>query len=351
MSGQPSDDADGDADDAGDLPTVTVLICAYTEQRWDQLVAAVGSVAGQTPAPLQIVLVIDHNPALLERAVAEFAGADVVANRHVSGLSGARNTGVEESRGDVVIFLDDDARAHDGWLAALVTPYAEPTVLGTGGVARAAWPDVRPSWFPREFDWVVGCSYRGLPEQEAPIRNPIGATMSFRRSAFATAGGFQTDFGRVGTLPLGCEETEFSIRLRTLVPDSRIIHVPGAVVDHVVSADRVTVGYFLRRCVAEGLSKAAVTAHVGNAQGLASERAYVTKALPSGVVDGLVPGRSDGAWRPARSAMIVAGLVATTLGYVLGLLHLGAIASRLAAAPKPKARWRLTGSRLSGRRR
>ena len=131
----------------------------------------------------------------------------------------------------------------------------------------------------------------------------------------ADPAGFQTDFGRVRTLPLGCD---------------------GALVDHSVSADRVKVGYFLRRCIAEGLSKAAVTAHVGREQGLASERAYVTKALPSGFLNGLLPGRTDGAWRPSRSAMIVAGLAATTLGYVLGRLNLGAVASRLAAAPKPK---------------
>jgi GT2 family glycosyltransferase len=316
---------------------VTVLICAYTERRWDQMVAAVGSAAAQTLTPAQIVLVIDHNPDLLERSVAEFPGADVVANRYESGLSGARNTGVDEARGDVISFLDDDACAEPDWLATLVAPYADPTVVGTGGVARAAWPDVRPPWFPSEFDWVVGCSYRGLPVHEAPIRNPIGANMSFRRSAFTTAGGFQTDFGRVGTLPLGCEETEFSIRLRALVPDAKIIHVPGALVDHTVSADRVRVDYFLRRCIAEGLSKAAVTAHVGREQGLASERAYVTRALPSGFLHGLLPGGTDGAWRPTRSVMIVAGLAATTLGYVLGRLKLGSLASRLAAAPKPKA--------------
>ena len=321
---------------AAPSPTVTVLICAYTERRWDQLVAAVGSAATQTCLPTQIVLVIDHNPALLERALHAFTDVDVVANRYTSGLSGARNTGVDDARGDVIAFLDDDARADRDWLARLVSPYVDESVVGTGGVARAAWPDQRPSWFPPEFDWVVGCSYRGLPTSESPIRNPIGANMSFRRSAFAAAGGFQTDFGRVGTLPLGCEETEFSIRLRTIVPEARIVHVPGATVDHFVSVDRVEVGYFLRRCVAEGLSKAAVTAHVGREQGLASERAYVTRALPSGFLMGLLPGRSDGGWHPTRSAMIVAGLVATTLGYAMGRLGMAGIAARLAAAPAPR---------------
>jgi hypothetical protein len=74
---------------------------------------------------------------------------------------------------------------------------------------------------PEEFDWVVGCSYRGLPAGEALIRNPIGSSMSLRRQAAVEAGGFRPEVGRVGTFPVGCEETELAIRLRRLLPWSR----------------------------------------------------------------------------------------------------------------------------------
>jgi GT2 family glycosyltransferase len=314
-------------------PTVTVVICAYTERRWQQMVDAVNSVGKQSYRASQLVLVIDHNPALLERALAEFTDVDVVPNADESGLSGARNTGVRHAGGDIVAFLDDDALAEPDWLELLIAPYRDADVVGTGGVARAAWPVRRPSWFPPEFDWVVGCSYRGLPEGQAPVRNPIGANMSFRRLAFDRAGGFRSDFGRLGTLPLGCEETEFSIRVRRVIPEAQILHVPGAVVDHFVSTDRTTVKYFLRRCVAEGLSKATVTAHVGHTAGLASERRYITNALPRGFFSGLVPGTGTSLASPTRSGMIVAGLLATTLGYLLGKFELEELAGRLLAAP------------------
>ncbi len=310
-------------------PTVTVVICAYTERRWDQIVEAVASLGRQTRPVDQVVLVIDHNPGLLERADRDLDGCDVIPNTGPKGLSGARNSGVEQAKGEVVAFLDDDARAEPGWVDALVAPFRDPDVIGTGGVARADWHDVRPTWFPEEFDWVVGCSYRGLPTTEATIRNPIGANMSFRRDAFEQAGGFQSEFGRMGTLPLGCEETEFSIRLRRYVPDGRIVQVPGAVVDHFVSPDRTTLAYFFRRCIAEGLSKATVTEHVGNQAGLASERRYVTHALPSGFVRGLVPTDGGQGFSPARSGMIVAGLFATTFGYLLGRLQMVGLAGRL----------------------
>jgi glycosyltransferase involved in cell wall biosynthesis len=317
---------------SADRPPVTVMICAYTEKRWDQLVAAVESAEGQSLAPKQVLVVIDHNDALLERAAAHFERSDVVANADESGLSGARNTGLRHACGDVVAFLDDDARADEGWLEELVAPYQDPHVMGTGGMARADWHDERPSWFPPEFDWVVGCSYRGLPVERATVRNPIGANMSFRRRAFDVAGNFQTAMGRLGTLPLGCEETEFSIRLRQTVPQARIVYVPTAAVDHFVSPDRTTFRYFLRRCVAEGLSKATVTEHVGNKAGLKSERRYVTQALPSGFLHGFFPGEK-GLPSPSRSGMIVTGLAATTVGYLLGRLKLVGVASWLLNSP------------------
>lgn len=315
------------------VPTVTVVICAYTERRWDQIVGAVDSVRRQSHPPEQLVLVIDHNVDLLHKASTEFDDCDVVPNTDERGLSGARNVGVHHARAEVVAFLDDDACAEPSWLEALVTPYHDADVVGTGGVARAAWPGDRPPWFPPEFDWVVGCSYKGLPEVEQPVRNPIGANMSYRRSAFETAGGFQSVFGRMGTLPLGCEETEFSIRLRRLVPESRIVYVPGAVVDHFVSIDRTATGYFMRRCVAEGVSKAIVTAHVGNVAGLSSERQYTTRVLPRGFLGGLIPGAHDDQTSFTRSCMIAAGLLATAFGYVLGRLRLQRVATVLAAAP------------------
>jgi len=126
--------------------------------------------------------------------------------------------------------------------------------------------------------------------------------------------------------------------VRRIIPEAQILHVPGAVVDHFVSMDRTTVKYFLRRCVAEGLSKATVTAHVGHTAGLASERRYITNALPRGFFSGLVPWTGTSVASPTRSAMIVAGLLATTLGYLLGKFELETVAARLLATPSAPAK-------------
>src|SRR5262249_47582484 len=90
--------------------------------------------------------------------------------------------------------------------------YLDARGVGVGGLVKPAFEAGRPDWFPPELDWVVGCSYQGMPVRSAPVRNFIGANMSFRREIVADLHGFSTGLGRVGTTPLGCEETELCLR-------------------------------------------------------------------------------------------------------------------------------------------
>ncbi len=298
---------------------MSVIICAYTRERWESLRNAVASVARQTQPALETIVVIDHEPELLERARAGLRDVRVMASTGERGLSGARNTGVAAARGEIVAFLDDDAVADDSWLAELAGAFADVNVIGVGGVAKPRWVSgAAPAWLPQEFYWTVGCSYRGLPTETAPIRNPIGATMSFRRAVFDRVSGFSNGIGRVGSAPLGCEETELSIRARQAYPEGVVLHVPAAVVEHVVEAERVTWGYFRARCWGEGLSKALLSGRVGNKEALRSERDYVFATLPSGMWRGLTDAMRGDSAGLARAGVIAAGLLVTVGGYVFG---------------------------------
>lgn len=305
---------------AASRPGASVIVCAYTLDRWELLVKAVEAASEQCGPGDEVVLVVDHNDELLAKARGDLSDvASVVENGYERGLSGARNSGVEAGRGELLVFLDDDAVPAAGWLDKLLGPFdpTSPTsdVLAVGGGARPAWSEGRPAWFPEEFDWVVGCSYRGqIPDEQSDtvaVRNPLGCNMAFRRGVFTAVGGFREGVGRVGRHPLGCEETELCIRLRQARPDARILLVPAAVVDHHVPPERHRFAYFRRRCFAEGISKATVTGEVGATDGLSSERAYVTRTLPRGVV------RSG----PRRAGAILAGLAFTTGGYARGLVQ------------------------------
>ncbi len=218
-----------------------MVICAYTQRRWAQTCAAVESVLSQEPRPAQVILVIDHNADLAAQARRSLPGVMVLESREPPGLSGARNAGLRSVSQPVTVFLDDDAQARPGWLAALTEPYRSPDVVATGGSVYPLWPGPRPRWLPPPFDWVVGCSYLGLPEKTAVVRNPIGASMSMRTRAALDAGGFETGLGRVGTTPLGCEETELAIRLTASHPGSVVMYVPDAAVDHHVGSELAAV--------------------------------------------------------------------------------------------------------------
>ncbi|SDD16913.1 Glycosyl transferase family 2 [Nocardioides lianchengensis] len=302
-------------------PDVTAVVCAYTAARWTDLVAALDGLATQTVAPSQVLVVVDHEDDLLARVREAFPDVEAVPSTRLRGLSGARNTAVGLARGEVVAFLDDDAVPRPDWLERMLEPYDDPDVLAVGGAARPVWPDgARPGQLATELDWVVGCTYRGLPEERADVRNLMGCSMSFRRTALEELGGFAEGAGRIGALPLGCEETELCIRLRQRHPHARVVLEPASVVDHRVTADRTTWRYLRTRSYAEGLSKAAMAAVVGSTDATAVERGYVTRVLPGGVRRELARaarGDRDG-WQGA--AGIVTALAATTAGYARGRL-------------------------------
>lgn len=299
----------------------SVVICAYTLERWDTIRAAVDAVLAQEPRPAQVIVVCDHNPELARRAKAELPGVTVLDSAGARGLSGARNTGLAAATSPVTAFLDDDAVPRPGWLAALLAPYERGNVVATGGHVEPRWAGRRPAWLPPEFDWVVGCSYAGMPAGGGPIRNPIGASMSMRTDLALAAGGFDDAVGRVGARPTGCEETELSIRLTAATPGSAIYYEPASVVDHLVTAQRASYRYFLRRCWHEGNSKARVVALAGAGPGLERERRQAAVVIPRALAR---QARQLAAGHPAaaaRMAALASGLAVTAAGYLTGQLR------------------------------
>ncbi|HEV3066883.1 MAG TPA: glycosyltransferase [Streptosporangiaceae bacterium] len=299
-------------------PAVSVVVCAFTEDRWEDICRVLGSLRTQTEAPGEIILVIDHCPALLRRARQAFSDITIVPNHFQKGLAGGRNTGVAHAWGDVVAFIDDDAFADPDWLARIADHYLDPTVLGVGGLVEPAWEHGRPGWFPPELDWVVGCSYLGLRSSLGPVRNFIGANMSFRREILAEIGGFSIELGRVDSNPFGCEETELCLRVSQHYPDAILLYEPAAAVSHRVGKQRSRWRYLRSRCYAEGRSKATVASLAGAESALASERSYVRSTIPRGV------GRS--LWRAARGRpsgllsafALVMAVFLTGFGYFVG---------------------------------
>jgi cellulose synthase/poly-beta-1,6-N-acetylglucosamine synthase-like glycosyltransferase len=327
------------ASDDSQRITVSVVIAAYTMDRWELISRSIQSLAEQTVLPDQVILCIDHNDELLERARLEWGDlsgpsqfpVQVIADEDVEHLDGrdehfrvhgssrrfgagsVRTTGVRHCRSDIVAFLDDDAEATSDWLEHLLQPYQDEAVVAVGGAPLPRYETERPSWFPEEFDWVFGCAYAGMPTALAPIRHMIGANMSARREALLAVGGFHSvDF----------DDMDISHRLADAYPESVIIYNPEAVVLHYVSHDRVTWHYFWRRCFHVNRHKVRAFVDMGAAANLKSERDFVVRILARQLLKHLrdfVSGDTTGA---TQFAVSVTGVSLAGLGNLVGRIEM-----------------------------
>lgn len=326
---------------ASEIPTVSVVICTYTEKRLSLLAKVVDSVRIQSLVPEQIIVVVDHNEDLYKRLIMDFQDVVLVESTDQPGLAGARNTGASIATGEIIAFLDDDAEAAPDWLERLSTFYDDPDVLAVGGRVEPVWETARPAHFGKELDWIIGCSHRGMPRVATEVRNLIGANMSFRRDVLEHIGGFNHELGRQAVKPLGCEETEICIRASLALPGARIVYDPAAVVSHHVPATRGTLSYMLSRAWSEGLSKAQVSHLVGHKRALRSERTYVRRVLPRAVLSGIRDwGTGNDTAGLSRAGAVLAVLACTTGGYLRGRQLAHAATFRTESTPTQNEPWR-----------
>ena len=303
--------------DAAGSDSLSVVVCTYTALRLPSLSRCLESVRAQSTPVHEIIVVVDHNPGLLALLERSLSDVRLVENLEEKGLSGARNTGVTAASGSIVAFVDDDAYVQQDWAKWLTAAYARPAVVAVGGAVIPDFEGARPSWFAREFDWVIGCTYSGHRVDPGPVRNVIGANMSFRSSTLAEIGGFRFDLGRSELFDGGCEETELCIRA-TRGGKAITWYEPRAVAHHFVPRSRTTTRYVRRRCFGEGLSKATVARIAGHDSGLSSERDYTTRTLPRAALRELRAGLRGcvAAW--SRLAMIIGAALTTAAGYAWG---------------------------------
>jgi glucosyl-dolichyl phosphate glucuronosyltransferase len=299
-------------------PAVSVIICAYTEDRWLQLMKSVASVDAQTLPPVEIIVCIDHNEALLQRSEKYFADRpsraiplSVVANKYNGRLGSARNTAVDLTCGEVLAFLDDDAVAATDWLEKLTVPYGDKRVGAVGGAPLPMYETQRPQWFPHEFDWVFGCAYKGLPLTRAPLAHLIGANMSVRRSILQEIDGFHSD-----------DHDDMDMCHRVAFAQYKVLYEPLAIVYHFVPVSRMTWRYFWRRCYFVNRGKVEAFANMQGAAHLGAEVGFVIRIITTGVpaeIGHIFRGDLSGF---ARAGAMIAGIALAGAGNIAGRLRL-----------------------------
>lgn len=172
------------------------------------------------------------------------------------GFSYARNAGLQAARYEWVAFIDDDAVAHPDWLANLAKALQQDDeIVSLGGRIELQWDCPRPAWLPKELEGFLGNnSFLGNEQKEFSSDTfPFGGNMVVKRDLALGAGGFDTNFGRVGEKLRAHGETRISDLLRSY---GKIVYVPKALIYHRVPASRTSHHYFLSRGYHQGVANA-----------------------------------------------------------------------------------------------
>jgi GT2 family glycosyltransferase len=206
------------------MPTPASIVIP-TRDRLPYLEVALASIAPQASARGAEVLVVDDSgDSDGARELAARFGARYRAHPRPLGLNVARNTGVEQTDGELVVFVDDDVRARPGWLDALLhAAELEASVEVFAGRILASLEGDAPRGCGRESAPITTLD---LGEVDADARFAWGANMAIRRRALQRVGSFDV------SLEHGGDEQEWQERLLASTPGARVRYVAGAAVEH-----------------------------------------------------------------------------------------------------------------------
>ena len=299
---------------------VSVIICCYTLERFNDIHEAVDSVMSQTLEPHELIIAVDHNVELLEKLKEVLPlNIKIILNEGVKGLSETRNVGIRNATGDIVAFIDDDAVAEKDWLIHLATPFQDKRVVAVGGMAIPLWHDGgRPAWFPEELDWIVGCTYKGLPLNGSQIRNVPGCNMAFLKDAFNVTGLWESKIGSIGQSLKGGEEAELCLRITEQLSNSIIIWQPNSVINHKVPSTRTTLKWIIKDSFDQGLCKIKLKKLKKRRvkKSLSTESSYLSYLLFTSIPQRLRWFYKKGNLR--QTVVILMCIVFTGIGYFMG---------------------------------
>ena len=260
----------------------SIIVC--TRGRPESLARTLASLRGALGSDDEVI-VVDNAPA--DDGTRRVAGAFDAARYVVEprpGLDIARNTGLRNSKAELVVFCDDDVEVHPRWLARLKAAFLDPAVTAATGLVLPASLETEAQYLferywgfgrgfrPRRFDgsYFRQHRYRGVPTWEIGA----GASMAFRRAVFDHVGGFDE---RLDAGAAGCSgDSELWYRL--LAAGHVCSYIPAAVSFHHHRRDREALDAqlyaYMRGHVAALLMQFQRHGHLGNVRRLAVSLPY-----------------------------------------------------------------------------
>ncbi len=239
---------------------LSLIISTYNRE--DYLGSALESIARQNfyRTDFEIVLVNNNSTDRTEIICNTFARANNQINFNYfiekkQGLSHARNRGITEAKGEILIFIDDDAFAFTDYLTEIDKFFNENlNIIAGGGRIYPKWEKQKPLWMSKYLMPLVSVIDWGDEMKLFTNRNfPIGANMAFRQKAFEKYGDFNTNLGRVGKGMQGGEEKDIFYRFQN--GGEQIAYIPNAKVYHLVPEKRLTFDFIKNQAIAIGKSE------------------------------------------------------------------------------------------------
>lgn len=239
-------------------PALSIVICTYNRDNYLQ--HCLDHLSRQSiPNNLFEILVINNQSTDNTEAVClkfQEDHPEILFKYHTEtrqGLSYCRNTGIAESKADIIAFIDDDAYADQDFATNLIAYFREhPEVDAIGGRVTPDYHSRPPSWMSKYLLPLVAALDKG--EYAKPFKGfrfPIGANMAFRRSIFPETEAFHTGLGRKGSFLGSGEEKDLFYRLKR--QKGNIHYVPTVHVRHSIPETRLESDYIKR--MAKGIGK------------------------------------------------------------------------------------------------
>ncbi len=247
---------------------LSIIISTYNNAQ--SLVRTLASVAEQEADKSMWECVVvnnastDNTEALFQEFASQHQELNLrLVNEPKQGLSYARNCGIAESKGDILVFIDDDETVNREFVSAYIDIFDNHGAFVGAGAVVPRYDSARPKWMSYYTEKMIANPIN-LGNEVVTITSkitPAGGNMAFNREIFNLYGGFNTALGRKGEALLGGEENDMFDRVRSL--GERVFYAPNAVVYHHIADKKLTPDYFDKLAYGVGVSKRLRAEHNG----------------------------------------------------------------------------------------
>jgi glycosyltransferase involved in cell wall biosynthesis len=249
---------------------ISAVICTYNRERYLYNVLHSVAEGSLPPSEYEIVLVNNNSTDGTESEVRRFqTDHPEVQLRYCvetqQGLSYARNCGIREAQGDIIVYIDDDALVNKEYLATYADFFARsPQAVAAGGPILPQYDGCEePQWmshYTRQL--ITGKLYLGDREREFPGEAfPGGGNAAYRKSVFETVGLFNVELGRKGNSLIGAEEKDLFDKMTAR--GMKFYYLPTAILYHLIPSHKLTQDYFNRLTLGIGQSERYRTRQIG----------------------------------------------------------------------------------------